>query len=359
MSIKNPADFPDNDEAGSSIGWWDKALDGVSEAIKPQIERLRSVFTEFGSNQRWYYCGAGADVLPVLLAPQGSILRYVDPAYHVGDWIHTPQFGQELTDPFRKLGAKVEIERPWEVAFREGQQVINIDSSTKVEVFGCKAEDEESYPTNERLDVVYTNDFSPVGTESLISLKSNGVLVTATKGKSDGIHLKIFDKGLNELGFEHDESVQVDDTALPSIGDVRATTDHSKITFQVFRKTREFSQEELDLLRMDSALWDFRTTLERSLMLFDEKIHSPKERDNANQEFRRTLDRYFRLAKQMKVRNRNLLSVSENLLQDVMGEDEIPRYLTTSYMRKTENIDRVRERFNMAKMIYQEAVTNT
>lgn len=317
--------------------WREKVLEGMSQEDQEAIRRMRSFFEEKGPAQRWYYSGAGGDISPTLIAPSDTEHWWVDPSYEASTRLYlvTHQninLENDITNPYRTLGAPIEEAVPWEQAWQSGRQTLSIDNRTTIKMVGGVTQDKETAP--EGIDVIYTNPLSTFpGPDVFINLREGGYYVSVTLEDSNpklDIHLLEYtsDNGeskrinLQDLGFRHIRTEEVTNWDFPAVGRIRGTTTGKKLRFNIYEKTREFTLEEKDILRLDSTAWEISGTYD-NLIGIGLVSADPEFRRLYEEEFRGAVRRYFERINNLKGDSQDIADSVGAYVEDLIkgGED--------------------------------------
>lgn len=337
--------------------WQEKAIEGVSRKDHWAISEVRSFFQKNGADhQRWYYAGANADIVPAIIAPAKTEHWWVDPSYDGSHRFHRESLSIELVQPFVKLGAEVQTASSWEEAWRNKRQVITVSSKTVIKLIGGLTQDESTVP--ETIDVIYTNSFSPLpGPEALMALKRGGFFLVANDNPEiNQVKLHTSEKSLTDFGFQEAASIDVSKLSFPSIGKIRATSDGKAITFQIYRKTRDFTPEEIDLLQFDSCL--YRVTKGEFydfVLRYKPDEYSPEDKAILEESLRAAIKRYFSRINHSQSTNTVLLEETKAKAATYFETDEeIPEIIRKDSLFPHRNEDQIRQFCLRAKAIYQE-----
>lgn len=242
--------------------WRDKAVEKLSPKDRENWDRLKVSFERRGKNQQWYYAAAGADILPVLLAPKDAKHHFVDPQYNESVDGEDEEYKKWYTTPFTNLGIASELQQ---LSKTEGRSddILQISDGTTIRRVGDDAEKPETLP-EERIDVVYNNSVSwshgPAPADSLDHLKQTGLLVYVARPGSDyrAIDLTEVGKNLEQFGFARKANVPFEKLDIPAIAETSNIARGQKANVHVFEKTRELLPEELDFLKINQALMDIK-----------------------------------------------------------------------------------------------------
>ena len=147
-----PHDIPPSETESHSL-WRERAAKNLSPEDKEQWKRLRGLVEKKEKNQTWYYAASGADMLPVLLAPDGTRHEFMDPAYQ---YLQKPEsrFRRELMMPFEKLDVPANLGLS-----NTNTKSLELEDGTVIVLYGTHAENAVE-GSAEQLDVVYNNEIS-------------------------------------------------------------------------------------------------------------------------------------------------------------------------------------------------------
>lgn len=250
------------------------ALKTMSPEDRRVVDILRASFEKRGKKQNWYYAGAGTDIVPVLIAPEGTTHHFVDPLYEEFSTTEEPlQARLEKSFLRSDLGAQHQD--------HNGDLRTSLPDGSSIEWKSKSAELKETVP--DQLDVVYTNHISPEpNPQALQKLKVGGLfvlespphLVEGAFNHPSGV-LRLTDAGLKPLK----EGITVQSMNPQDAEDLLVYYYGGKNEFNVFEKTREFTPEEqVDLIlnygckKMFLALRAMAFRLEKGQELSEEKI---------------------------------------------------------------------------------------
>lgn len=250
------------------------ALKTMSPEDRQVVDTLRASFEKRGKQQNWYYAGAGTDIIPVLIAPEGTTHHFIDPEY------------EELSTTDEPLQAKLEksflrSDLGAQHQDHNGDLHTSLPDGGSIEWKSKSADLTEIVPNE--LDVVYTNHISPepnpralqnLKVGGLFVLESPSYLVEGDLNHPDGV-LRLADAGFKPLK----EGITVQSMNPQDAKDLLLYGYGGKKKFNVFEKTREFTPEEqVDLIlnygckKMYLALRAMAFRLEKGQELPEEKI---------------------------------------------------------------------------------------
>lgn len=247
--------------------WRTKILEGMDAIDKDNLIKLRELLQSRGFTQRWYYGGAGKDIIPVIIAPPDTEHWWVDPVYDSSAGIHmtygfepsegettSEVLGRQLTEPFRKLGAGIETVRPWNEALKSKRQSILIDGQTKIELFGNITSEAKTLPPS--INVVYTSAGTIPPHPSVIDiLKVGGILLHARDisrhsqpNDTERSFYNWYNVNLLQTGMERLGTVTIDTLHFPQIENLRSQLSGTKVAFDLLEKTRNFSPDNMSFM---------------------------------------------------------------------------------------------------------------
>ena len=322
-----------NKEVQKEPLWREKVLEGVSQKDQEAIHRMRLFFEEKETPQTWYYSGASADISPTLIAPSDTVHWWVDPSYDASSHLHLVTHAGErlegdISSPYKTLGDSVQEAVPWEQAWQDGRQTLNIDGRTTIEMVGGKTQEKGTAP--EKIDVIYTNPFSTFpGPDALINLKMGGYYVAVTVDeRPPNLDLRqleyTFEEGglrkvsLQDLGFRHIRTEEVANWSFPAVGRIRGTTTGGQLKFNVYEKEREFTPEEEDILRLDSVGFWIDTT-HNGLIGIGLVNAPPEARKMGEEEYRSAVRMYFDVMNSLKGDSLDTANSVSDHIREVMA----------------------------------------
>lgn len=244
------------------IGWYDRILELLSPTDREAVGRMRAFFLQRPTPQNWYYPLAGADNVPIFIAPRLTTHWLVDLGYdrkareQARKYKYTERvLADNFVRPFERLGAKVTLEFPWETALRNRRQTMIIDSDTRIELVGADIDYEEIVPRP--YDVIYNNDY--LGMQILgefIELKTRGLYVFAAAMDFDNT-LRDHSSGLSlaDFGLTKQATFVVENFSLPGIDRIESVPAGTEVFFQIYEKPRDFTEEEKDILKKIASWW--------------------------------------------------------------------------------------------------------
>lgn len=337
--------------------WQEKAIEGMSKKDQRAISEVRSFFQKNGGDhQRWYYAGANADIVPAIIAPAKTEHWWVDPAYDGSHRFHRESLSTELVQPFVKIGAEVQTVSSWEEAWQNKRQIITVNGETVIRLVGELTQDESAVP--ETMDVIYTNSYSPLpGPEALMALKRGRFFLVANDNLNiNQVKLHTSEKSLTDLGFQETASIGIDKLSFPNIGEIRATSEGKTITFQIYKKTRDFTPEEIDLLQFDSCLYRVtKSEFYDFVLRFRPENYSPEDNATLEESLRVAIKRYFSRIKHPQSTNTVLLEETKaKAVAYFETDEEIPEIIRKDSLFPHRNEDQVRQFCLRAKAIYRE-----
>jgi len=308
-------DRPVAKESDAAPQWYVHATDGMSQPDQRAVQELRNLFTEHGTQQRWYYSGSGGDISPTFVAPYDAEHWMVDVGYDATHRFFHASYSQEFSEPYQKLGGKVETTTPWVEGWKNKRQTVTIDGKTKLQLIGGKTQDAETTPDS--IDVIYTNPYSTTpGPDAWIALKAGGYYVVGSdRDDRTKTRLLSLNKSLEDLGVRRIKTVKVDSLHYPKAGKVAGTTDGKPIWYQVYEKSRPFTPEEEDMLQLDSSLWEIGCELDDFIYRFDTGNFPEDEARKMEASLSTAFTRYFD-------RIQNLKGNSGALSQQVQAQVE-------------------------------------
>lgn len=358
MSIQNPADTARlwGKEIVPESRWWLDILKGLGKSELVQINTLRGIFATQGVAQRWRYEGAGRDLLPVVLAPPGTKFNYVDTTYRFDGIAHKDTVGPDLINPLLNAGAKVSIDMDWATAYIKGNQELRISDGTKINLKGSKLEDEELIVGSP--DVIFTNPYSPLGGESLIKLKEGGMLAYEGSESLREPSIYIFPEyKLSQMGLELQYFNFIHSLDIPLISQVQGIgkNKHSKYV-SVYRKTRDLSLRERDVLRINTVTWDVSTVINQLIEANGGRFIRNTNLLGIEDELRKSLDRYFRTLSSCSQDGVDLARRARNVLeQKYIRRDILPKSVTIPTRHHPKLIEQYYEGLRKAQSMYWEA----
>ena len=170
-----PHDIPPSETESHSL-WRERAAKNLSPEDKEQWKRLRGLVEKKEKNQTWYYAASGADMLPVLLAPDGTRHEFMDPAYQ---YLQKPEsrFRRELMMPFEKLDVPANLGLS-----NTNTKSLELEDGTVIVLYGTHAENAVE-GSAEQLDVVYNNETpgEAAPTSALDRLKLGGFFIYGSR----------------------------------------------------------------------------------------------------------------------------------------------------------------------------------
>lgn len=262
-------DKPVSKEPDAAPQWYISATEGMSSTDQQAVGELRKLFTEHGTPQRWYYSGSGGDISPTFVAPFDTEHWMVDVGYDATHRFFHESYSLAFSEPYQKLGGRVETTTPWDEGWRNKRQTVVIDDKTRLQLVGGKTQDRETTP--DLIDVIYTNPYSTTpGPDAWIALKTGGYyIVGSDRDDRKRTRLLSFNKSLEDLGVRRVRTVKLDTLHYPQAGKIAGTTDSKPVWYQVYEKSRPFTPEEEDMLQLDSSLWEIGCELDDFIYRFD------------------------------------------------------------------------------------------
>lgn len=245
-----------------NVQWYEKVPTLLSPKNREALHNLRNFFLERPKPQNWYYPCAGADNLPIFIAPRLTTHWFVDSGYDASKDREYEYTARKLADnfvkPFERLGAKVKCTLPWEAALDQGRQTVIIGSDTRIELVGADIDSEQTVPRP--YGVIYNNDYMGMQIPGeFVELATGGLYVCATGYDFDD-SLKLTNYGgilpeklsgatLADFGLIKRTTFAVEDFSLPGIDVIETVPEGTMVFFQIFEKTRPFTEEENAILK--------------------------------------------------------------------------------------------------------------
>lgn len=335
--------------------WWQNAIKGMSPEDAREISKLRRYFTDKGLPQHWYYSGAGSDISPTLIAPHQSEHWFIDPSYDSSNNLHRVRSGEELTEPYRRLGAEVHLDNPWDDAWRLRSQTIRIGEGTAIRLAGGRTQDIATVPDS--IDVIYTNPFSTTpGPDALSRLRKGGLYIF-TNDRPDGEKpiAESFGKTLEDLGFRLVYTSVVGNYHFPNAGKIRSSSEGKPIIFQVYEKTRDFTPVEEDLLHLDSSLREILEEFDEFVFRYDTGNFPVERAYQLEADLRTAITRYFVGVKNLKSDDRSYSETMSARLKTYFETDEdLPEAIKKRYYFKVRDPEKVKQYYSQARNLYIE-----
>lgn len=243
---------PDQRKHDSQPEWRQNALEGLSAEDRQIVLRMRQAFEKRNLGNEWVYEGAGTDMVPLLLAPDGTHLSFYDPFQY--------EDPQPLQEHLQKTPLADYAEAPTE---RMNSARLTLPGGTRVDYqnrFGGERE-----PSEQRIDVIYTNTITQVLSPAVLDqLRDKGVIVVAG---ATARSLALMDHPMDaispsQMGIR---TVQTDiEIKRMNPKGYEKTTQYgygAPHTFAVFEKTREFTEEETAALHVNRVMRDLFNVL--------------------------------------------------------------------------------------------------
>lgn len=355
LPLSLPKDVPMSQETDTPPLWWQHATEGMNAEDQLSIQRMRAFLGEKAKNQRWYYSGSGPDVSPTFIAPYTTEHWYVDPSYNESHRFYRETLGQEFSEPFQKLGGKVELARPWEEAWKTRRQTITVDGKTTLQLIGGLTQDKRTAP--DRIDVIYTNPYSTSpGPDALIALKTGGYYVYANdRDEEPKFNFSDHSGRMEDLGFKKVDTFPLTNAHFPNVGELRTTTDGKPLFYQVYEKTRAFTPEEEDILQIDSSLWEIDYVLDEYVFRFDNGNFPPELAAVMDEDLSTAFTRYFDRITHSKGSSADTIQQAEARMNRYFpGQGIIPDIVTKNYLYQHRDPKIVQSWYQKAMAMYQE-----
>lgn len=241
---KNPR-IVERREPEPEPAWRARPLETLSETDRETLAKMREAFSKRGLDKEWVYEGAGLDVMPIFLAPDGVRHHFIDPMYHADAPLQGPLESSWLG---REAGVAITPAKE--------KTVVSLEGGSSIEVNARSAKEGRGLP--EQIDVLYNNTITRIlSPAALDRLRPNGVIaLEGVPRQLEGmVNHPTAVRPLSEMGVRpvggtiHLENMNPDGVKpLMNYG-----LDKPK-DFVIFEKTREFTNEERADIRVNTAL---------------------------------------------------------------------------------------------------------
>lgn len=343
--------------------WWadmGKRLTGID---KKAFIGLREYIGKNGG-QRWLYPMSGVDITPIIIGPADAEHTYLDISYIDNDPVYP--YGKSLLaeafqHSFQRLGASVRTRLSWDHALHKKRQDIEVDGKTMIHLVG---EDQEDKSVKEIYDMTFDVMYNNAGmqiTNLLPQLKVGGLYIVKIPYNSDFDSSSIYewlirneisigeghsfadfkDRTLEDFGFVPIFGIPFRDLHFPQVSKNDLVVDKGSAFFQVFQKTREFTQEEKDQL---AAVQLLQLMDKRSMWFLTEEVKESKQ--EYTETYKKIIQEYLQGIKKIFVTSPDLAQKvhsfveQQNFIRETV-EQLLNENLNTSTRRNTSSENKV------------------
>lgn len=281
-----------NEEQFIENDWQSRILKRVNQHDKEAIEELRMMLST-DEDQTWYYSGAGVDLLPLIFSQLNSTHVRVDPGYKKNHMFYRDGLADNFTRPFKNLRVPINLSKEWDEALEQGSQTITIDGKTIIELVGKKTQAQEATPT--RIDVIYTNPFSPSpDTSAYKALEIGGFFIKAFLKEATIKSANYLGIPLEDIGFSFIKNISIDKAHFPVVGKVAGTTDGKALDLHIYQKTREITDQEYLKLQVISRSSEMVNVFANFVFAYDYSNLNDSSKQITEDEYADAVERYVK-----------------------------------------------------------------
>jgi len=336
--------------------WYSRVLEGMSPEDCQSITKLRAYFRQQGPNQKWFYGGAGRDVTPVMIAPVDTEHWFTDLIYSENHHMNTDLRDKVavMANPLRRLGASVTKTKDWLDVWHDGRQKLTVDGTTVIQLVAGDVHDDLGLPQS--FDVIYRRYSPDLNPDILIGLKTGGHYLVCGREQEDRVltHKNNLGKSFTDLGIIEVDTVMVKKLKFPKAGDIDATSNGDKVWFHIYQKTRAFTPEEENMLKLNSSLTEIQRAANSFIILPQESNVTPEIVNKMEERLELVLRRYFERKNQLKGNSTVLASKVQQTIDSYFSAEKVlpPKELSEDLANVDENV--VSSCYQKTKQIYEE-----